>query len=72
MSTEQYLESTPTEGVPVAEGLPEETNGIGDSKKKNKKKNDRDRVTLTTANSLRVLSFQAIDSRQNLEANQSN
>ena len=72
MSTEQYLESTPTEGVPVAEGLPEETNGIGDSKKKNKKKNDRDRGTLTTANSLRVLSFQAIDSRQNLEANQSN
>ena len=28
------MESTTTEGAPVAEGLPEETNGIGDSKKK--------------------------------------
>jgi len=61
--------------VPVAEGLPEETNGIGDSKKKKEKKqtkNDRDRVTLTTVNSLRVHGFQAIDYRQILEVNQSN
>ena len=45
MSTEQYLESTPTEGVPVAEGLhvPEETNGIEDSKKKKEKKTNKKR-----------------------------
>ena len=42
-------ESTTTEGAPVAEGLPEKTNAIGDSRK-----NDRDRSTLTTGNSLRV------------------
>ena len=40
------MQSTTTEGVPVAEGLPEETNGNGDSRK-----NDRDRITLTTGNS---------------------
>jgi len=45
------IPSTTTEGAPAAEGLPEETNAIGDSEK-----NDRDRSTLTTGNSLRVLS----------------
>ena len=43
------MASTTTKGAQVAEGLPEETNGIGDSKK-----NDRDRITLSTGNSLRV------------------
>ena len=37
-----------------------------------KKKKDRDRNTLNTANSLRVHSFPVVDSRQNLGANQSN
>jgi len=32
------MESTTTEGAPVAEGLPEETNGIGDSKKRQRQK----------------------------------
>jgi len=36
------------------------------------RKNDRDRSTLITGNSLRVQIFQAVDSRQNLSANQSN
>ena len=45
------MESTTTEGAPVAEGLPEETNAIG-----TQEKNDRDRSTLTTGNSLRVIS----------------
>ena len=45
------MESTTTEEAPMAEGLPEEANGIG--------KNDRDRSTLTSGNSLRVHSFQA-------------
>ena len=35
-------------------------------------KNDRDRITLITSNSLRVHSSQVVDSRQNLDANQSN
>jgi len=35
-------------------------------------KNDRDRNTLITRNSLRVHSFQVVDSRQNMDANQSN
>jgi len=56
-----------TEGAPVAEGLPEETNGNGNSRK-----NDRDRSTFITGNSLRVHSSRVVDSRQNLEANQSN
>ena len=62
------MESTTTEGAPVAEGLLEETNGIGDSREKN----DRDRSTLITGNNLRVHSFRVVDSRQNLDANQSN
>jgi len=37
-----------------------------------KKKNDRDRNTLTTGNSLRVHRSRVVHSRQNLEANQSN
>ena len=45
------MESTTTEGAPVAEGLPEVTNAIG-----TQEKNDRDRNTLTTGNSLRVIS----------------
>ena len=57
-----------TEGAPVAEGLPEEANGIEDSRERN----DRDRSTLTAGNSLRVHSFQAVESRQNLDSNQSN
>ena len=61
------MESTTTEGALVAEGLPEETSGIGVSRK-----NDRDRNTLTTGNSLRVHSSRVVDSRQNLDANQSN
>ena len=43
------MESTTTEGAPVAEGLLEEANAIGNSGK-----NDRDRNTLHTGNSLRV------------------
>ena len=60
------MESTTIEGAPVAEGLPEETN-IGDSRK-----NDRDRSTFITGNSLRVHSSRVVDSRQNLDAIQSN
>ena len=41
-----------------------ETIGIGDSEKKN----DRDRSTLITGNSLRVHSSRVVDSRQNLDA----
>ena len=36
------------------------------------KKNDRDRNTLMTGNSLLVHSLQVVDSRQNSDANQSN
>ena len=61
------MESTTTDGTAVAEGLSEEANGVGDSGK-----NDRDRSTLTTGNSLRVHSFWVVDSRQNLDTNQSN
>jgi len=43
------MESTTTEGAPVAEGLLEEANAIGNSGK-----NDRDRNTLHTGNSWRV------------------
>jgi len=43
------LLSTTKEGASVAEGLPEEVNAIGDSRK-----NDRDRNTLLTGNSSRV------------------
>jgi len=56
---------TTIEEAPVWEGLPEETNGTEDE-------NDRDRSTLTFGNSWRVHRFQAVDSRQNLGANQSN
>ena len=68
-STEQHLhaESTTTEGAPVAEGLPGKANAIGDSRK-----NDRDTGTLTTGNSLLVHGFRVVNSRQNLDANQSN
>ena len=62
------MESTviTTEGAPVAmvEGVPEEANAIT--------KNDRDRITPITGNRLRVHRFQAVGSRQNLDANQSN
>jgi len=51
----------------VAESLPEEANGM-----KTQERNDRDRNTLNTGNSLRVHTLQAVDSRQNLDANQSN
>ena len=61
------MESTKIEGAPVTEGLSEETNGIGDSRK-----NDRDRSTFITGNSLRVHSSRVVDSRQNLDAIQSN
>jgi len=44
-------------GAPVAHSLPGKANGNGDSRK-----NDRDRNTLTTGRTLRVLSFQAVDS----------
>ena len=40
------MDSTTTEGEPVAEGIPEAANAIGDSRQ-----NDRDGTTLTTANS---------------------
>jgi len=60
-----YMESTTTEGAPVAEGL--EVNATEDSRK-----NDRDRNTLSTGHSLRVHSSRVVDSRQNLDANQSN
>ena len=45
------MDSNRTEGEPVAEGLPEAANAIGDSRQ-----NDRDGSTLTTANSSRVIS----------------
>ena len=38
---------------------------------KTQERNDRDRNTLNTANSLRVHTLQVVDSRQNLDANQS-
>ena len=60
VSTEQHL-------IALAEGLPEGTNGIGDSRK-----NDRDRSTLITGKSWHVYRFRVVDSRQNLDANQSN
>jgi len=41
-----HMVSTTTEEAPVAEGLPEEANGVGDSRKKN----DRDGSTLPTSN----------------------
>ena len=41
--------STPSKGVPVAESLLEEANAIGISRK-----NDRDRSTLITSNSIHV------------------
>ena len=46
-----FMESTTTEGAPVAEGprLPEEANAIDDTRK-----NDRDRSTLNSGNRLRV------------------
>ena len=56
------MESTTTEGASVAEGLP----------KANRRKNDRDRSTLLTGNGSRVYRFLVVDSRQNLDANQSN
>jgi len=59
-----FMESTTTEGAPVERGL---ANAIGDSRE-----NDRDGNTLITCNSLRVHSFQVVESRQNLAANQSN
>ena len=62
------MESTTKEGAPVAEGLPEEANGIGDSRAKN----DRDRNTCVTGNCLRVQISRVVNSRQNLDANQSN
>jgi len=62
------MESNTKERAPVAEGLPEETNGIGDSKEKN----DRDRSTFITGKSLRVRRFRVVDSWQNVVANQSN
>ena len=61
------MESNTKERAPVAEGLPEETNAIGDSKK-----NYRDRSTCITGKSLRVQRFRVVDSRQNVDANQSN
>jgi len=52
------MELTTIEGAPVADSLPGKTNGNGDSGK-----NDRDGNTLTTSRSLRVHSFQVVDSR---------
>ena len=60
------MESTTTEGASMAESLPEEANGIVDSR------NDRDKSTLITGYSLLVHSFRAVDSWQNVDANQSN
>ena len=54
------MKSTTTDGALVAEGLPEETNGIADWRLD---KNDRDRITLITGNGLRVHSSQVVDSR---------
>jgi len=48
------MESTTAEEAPVAEGVPEKANAIRGSRK-----NDRDRNTLITGNSLRVQSLQA-------------
>jgi len=60
------METTTTEGASTPESLPEEANGIGDSK------NDRDKSTLIAGYSLLVHSFRAVDSWQNVDANQSN
>jgi len=46
VSSEQHLKPTTTEDALVAEGLPEEANGL--------EKNDGDRSTLITGNSSRV------------------
>jgi len=68
VSTEQYLESTPTEGVPVAEGLPEEVNGIGDSKKKKKerKKKQTKKTTETESRSPLSTVYACTASRQSI------
>ena len=71
VSTEQHYmpESTTTEGAPVARGpIAEEANAIGDSRKKKKRQRQKHThpwLQLTRAQ------FQAVDSRQNLDANQS-
>ena len=61
------MESSTIEGVPVAESLPEEANGIGDSKQKRQRRKHAHRWQHFTR-----APFQAVDSRQNLDANQSN
>ena len=43
------MESTTTEGAPVAEGLPEETNGIGNSRKKTTETETRSQLTAVYA-----------------------
>jgi len=65
VSTEQRVNYN--RGSAVAEDIPEEANAVGDSGK-----NDRDRNTLSYDNSLRVYSFRVVDSRQDLDSNQSN
>ena len=59
------METTITEGAPVAEGLDQRHWRF-------KKKNDRDRNMLITGKSLRVHNSRVVDSRQNLDVNQSN
>ena len=73
MSTEKYLhmESTTcnytTKGAPVADGLSEESNAIGDSRKKRQRqKHAHHRQQFTRAQ------LQAVDYGENLDANQSN
>ena len=73
LSNINCIESTTTEGTPVAESLPGEANHsiYGLTALKTQERNDRDRNTLNTGNSLRVHTLQAVDPRQNLDANQS-
>ena len=50
------MESTTTEGAPVAEGLPEETNAIGTQEKRQRKKHTHHWQQFTRAQ------FKAVDS----------
>jgi len=67
LPTLSELCATTTEGASVAEGLPQEANAIGDSRKKRQRqKHTPHWQHLTRAQ------VQPVDSRQNLDTNQSN
>ena len=61
------MESTTTGGSPVADSQPEEANSIGNSRKKRQRRKHAQHWQQFTR-----AQFQAVDSRQNLDSNQSN